>query len=177
MLTPAKGEGPRRAGNADVTVLLGLIKVRQIRAQDLRWAGLQGFTLRLSVQLDSPRSHSLSLQSHAATLLPFPRRAHAQKHTHCLTVSGRFSTHCCLAAVPAANFIILAAANVSGSDCTEGLLCGGLHGASIAAGEQRDAIRPPARRWGCCAALFSLWGWTEVIRTTEAFTHSQGRYV
>lgn len=79
-----KGEGQRRVENADAAVLLGLIKVRQIRAQDFRWAGLQGFTLRLSVQLDPPRSHSLSLQSHAFAHLPPPnhhRRVHAQTHT------------------------------------------------------------------------------------------------
>lgn len=123
-----KGEGQRRVENADAAVLLGLIKVRQIRAQDFRWAGLQGFTLRLSVQLDPPRSHSLSLQSHAfAHLPPHPTTVVCtHKHTpHCLTVSGHFPTHSCLAGVPAANFIILAAANVSGSDCTEGLLCVG----------------------------------------------------
>lgn len=97
-----KGGGTKE--NADATVLLGLIKVRQIRAQDFRWARLQGFTLRLSVQLDSPRFHSLSLQSHAATLLPFPRHAHAQTHTPLPDALGTFLCSLLLGRRPRSQF-------------------------------------------------------------------------
>lgn len=41
-----KGEGQRRAQNADATVFLGLIKVGRIRAQDFRCGGFDSRALR-----------------------------------------------------------------------------------------------------------------------------------
>lgn len=119
--------------------------------QDFGWAGLKGFTLRLPIQLDSPRSHSWSRQSHAATHLPFSVMR-TDKHTpRRLTVLGTFLHSLLLGRRPRSQFHYCRRRQYKWVRLYRGPpLCRGPRSSVAKRGQKKwDAMKPPASRWRC----------------------------